>query len=249
MHPSCANGNDKVIEWNRSCEQHWRNILVKTKTICFILAVFAMNMPLIAQNTRVAVQRATNGVNNPLSFGLRLSYYAPKTGNVGGVFNKLEDSVGLPHGSAFHIYYLLGANLRCSLGRRNDVGVEGEVSYGQSKLSNVFSFDRLYSLNIQYYYHLQERKPGFYGIDIGGGVGWQGANFERNYGDNSRRIAVFAQALRLNGAVQWWAALSRSLYLELDARYVYVPTIRISNPQTSITMSSFQMSAGFSVVL
>ncbi len=222
---------------------------VNTKVFSLLVSVVLITFPVIAQRTRTIPLRPLNGVGSPFSWGLKLSYYSPKTTNVGGVFNKLEDSVGLPHGSGFHIYYAAGATMRCSLDGRNDIGLEGAMSYGQSKLSNVLSYARVYTVNAQYYYHLQERKPGFYGVDLGGGVGWLFANFERDYGDKNHRIAVLAQSVQANGAVQWWAALTRTLYLELEARYVYTPVIKMSDPQMSVDMSSVQLSAGFSVVL
>lgn len=201
------------------------------------------------QKPQMSLQRGNSDALSALSWGLKFSYYAPRTDNVTSVFNALEDSSGLSRGSRFDIYYLVGGNLRYSLDKRNDVGIETEVSLAQTKFANVTSIQRVYVVGAQYYYHLQPRRPGFYGVDIGGGVGWLVTNFEREYGGDNRRVAVLTNSLRLNGAVEWWAALSQNLYFELEARYLFVPNIRVENPQTTINMSSIVMSAGFSVKL
>ncbi len=233
-------------------EPIWKGMQLKIRILFLIVSMLLIVVSIHAQKSRVIPQRTLSGPANggygAVSWGLRLSYFSPNLSNVGSAFNRLENSAGLPHGSIPQVYYLAGATIRCSLDRRNDIGVEGEMNYGQSKLSNVYSFTRVYGFNVQYFYHLQERTRGYYGVDIGAGAGWITANFERNYGDDHQRIAVLAQSARVNGAVQWWASLSRSLYFEVEGRYVYVPEIRISQLQAPIKMSSLQLSAGISVV-
>ena len=201
----------------------------------------------LSQNSQTPVQRTVASPMKSLSFGVKASYYAPKVNNVSDVFNALEDTAALPHGPKFNIYYLAGANLRYSLDLQNDVGIEGEMSLAQSTLGSVKSIERVYSIGAQYYYHLQQRRMGSYGIDVGGGVGWLVANFERNY--DKARIAILKKSLRVNGAVEWWASLSEGLYFELEARYLFVPNIKVTDPQTTIKMSSFIASAGFSIDL
>jgi hypothetical protein len=198
-----------------------------------------------AQNPQASAQGANSSALKSLSWGLKLSYYSPKTDNVSNVFNALEDTAGLARGPQFSIYYLAGVNLRYSLNLRNDIGIEGEMSLAQTKLKNVTSVERVYTIGAQYYYHLQPRRPGAYGVDVGGGVAWLVANFERNY-DNSR-IALLKKSVRLNGAVEWWAAISQHVYLELEARYLFVPNIKVDYPQTTIKMSSAIVSVGMSM--
>lgn len=222
---------------------------MKMKHVFFGLFLTVISLDAYGQKPQMTLQKNASNGYNPFSWGLKYSYYGPKTTNVSSVFDALEETAGLPQGSQFRIYYLAGANLRYSLDARNDIGVEGEMNLSQSKLFNVKSVGRVYVVGAQYYYHLQQRKPGFFGVDIGGGIGWQVTNFERNYDNSNRHIAILAQSVRLNGAVEWWAALSRSLYLELEARYIYVPNIKINYPQTTIKMSSIVTSVGFSVVL
>ena len=218
-------------------------MISKVVWLFFLSLLFCLSS--FAQNPQASVQSSNTSAPKSISWGVKLSYYGPKTDNVSSVFNALEDTAGLARGPQFNIYYLAGANLRYSLDLRNDVGIEGELSLAQTKLKDVTSVERVYTIGAQYYYHLQTRRPGAYGVDVGGGVGWLVANFERNY-DNSR-ISLLKKSVRLNGAVEWWAAISQHMYLELEARYLFVPNIKVDYPQTTIKMSSAIVSVGMSM--
>ena len=220
---------------------------MKSKAVLLLFLPFLFPLISFGQEPQT-LQRTTNlPFLESFSLGVKFSYYAPKIDNVDNVFNALEDTAGLARGPRFNIFYLAGAHLLYALGTRNDVGLEGEMSLAQTKLQNVKSIERVYTIGIQYYYHLQPRRPGYYGVDVGGGAGWLVANFERDYNEGS--IAILKKSLLLNAAVQWWVSLTQQTYLELEARYLFVPTMKVDYPQTAIKMSSVVLSAGISVEL
>jgi len=220
---------------------------MKSKVIWLLFLTFPFPLISLGQEPQT-LQRTTNRpFLDSFSLGVSFSYYAPRTNNVSDVFDALEDTAGLARGPRFNIFYVAGADLRYSIGERNDVGIEGEMSLAQTKLQNVKSIERVYTIGAQYYYHLQPRRPGYYGVDVGGGVGWLVTNFERDYGDAS--IAILKKSLLLNATAQWWASIAQHSYLELGARYLFVPNIKVDNPQTTIKMSSVVLSAGVSIDL
>ena len=184
---------------------------------------------------------------NSISVGARFSFYGPKVDNLNTAFGALEDTIGLSRAPDFKIFSLGSANIRYAITPEHSVGIEAGFSYWKSTLANSESIVRIYTLGAQYYYSLRNRQTDFYGLDVGAGAGYLVANFERNY--DTQRISLLKKSLTANASLVGWVSPFNPLSIEVEARYVFVPTMNVGYPHSTVKLSSVVVGAGISVHL
>jgi hypothetical protein len=204
-----------------------------------------LSFPSFSRQTQQS--RATVSVLNSISVGARFSFYGPKVDNLNTAFGALEDTIGLNRAPDFKFFSLGSANIRYQITPQHSVSVEGGMSLWKSKLPHAESTERVYTIGAQYYYSLQNRQMSFFGVDAGVGAGWLVVNFERNY--DTQRISVLKNSVTANASVVGWVSPFSPFYLELEARYMFVPNINVTYPHSTVKMSSVVVGAGISVLL
>jgi hypothetical protein len=215
------------------------------RTLWFLLVSVLVSLPSVGQQAQPSSTTAT--VLHSISIGARFSFYGPKTDNLNTAFGALEDTIGLSRAPDFKIFYFGEANLRYALSPEHSVGVVFGLSLWKSKLASSESIERVYTIGAQYYYSLQNRRTEFYGLDVGAGAGWLVANFERDY--DSQRISVLKKSMTANASLVGWVSPRHPFYLELEARYMFVPSMNVDYPQSTVKLSSVVLGAGISVLL
>jgi hypothetical protein len=215
------------------------------KTLWFLL--FTLVLSSLGFSRQTQKSNIAGAVLNSLSVGARFSYYGPKMDNLNTAFGALEDTIGLGRAPDFKFFYLGVANVRYAITPEHSVGVEFGMSLRKSTLAQSESIERVYTVGAQYYYSIRNRRTDFYGLDAGAGAGLLVANFERNY--DSQRIALLKKSVTANASVVGWVSPIRPLSLELEVRYMFVPSIDVDYPQSTIKMSSIVVGAGISVLL
>ncbi|HEY6952806.1 MAG TPA: hypothetical protein VI758_10385 [Bacteroidota bacterium] len=182
-----------------------------------------------------------------VSVGLRFSHYGPKVDNINTAFANTEVTEGFPQGPQFDITYFASADVRYTIDVRHSVSVEGGLSLAKGTLQNSESFTRVYSVGLEYYYSLRNRKADFFGLDIGAGAGWLVANFERDYTD--RRVSVLKKSLTGNVSLLGWMSPGGPIDVEVEARYMFVPNVAVDVPQATLKLSSLLFGAGIAIGL
>lgn len=208
----------------------------------FCLLCFSFGFGRQAQGSNV-VQALTNSI----SVGARFSFYGPKLDNISSAFDALEDTLGLSRAPEFKIFYLAQANVRYDITAQHSVSLELGLNLSNTKLGKSETIVRAYSLGAEYYYSLKNRRTDFYGLDAGAGAAWMVSNFERNY--DVQRVSVLKKSVALNASIVGWVSPFRPLSIEVEARYLFVPSINVDYPQSTIKMSSVVLGAGISIAL
>ncbi len=215
------------------------------RTVCLLL--FAVLISSVGFSRQSQSSSAAASVSNSISVGARFSFYGPKLDNLNTAFGALEDTIGLGRAPDFKIFSIGSANIRYTFAPSQSVSIEAGMSYWKSKLGSSESIERVYTIGAEYYYSFQNRRRDFFGLDAGAGAAFLVANFERNY--DTERISELKKTFAANASLVGWASPFSPLSIEVEARYMFVPSFTVNYPQSKVKMSSVVVGAGISIML
>src|SRR5512140_680933 len=211
------------------------------------LLLFSVFSSLLCFGRQAQSSTTMTTIVNSISVGAKFSFYGPKVDNLNTAFGALEDTIGLSRAPNFKIFSLGTVNIRYAITPQHSVGIEAGLSYWKSTLASSESIERIYTFGAPYYYSLRNRQTEFYGLDAGAGAGLLVANFERNY--DTQRISLLKKSVTVNASLVGWVSPFNPLSIEVEARYMFVPTINVDYPHSTVKLSSVVVGAGISIHL
>ncbi|HTP13250.1 MAG TPA: hypothetical protein VMM37_06450 [Bacteroidota bacterium] len=217
---------------------------MKRKTISLLFFCVLMTSFGFGRQARSSTTVVT--VSPSISVGARFSFYGPKLDNLNTAFGALEDTIGLGRAPDFKVFSLGSANIRYNFAASHSIGVEAGMSYWKSKLGSSESIERVYTIGAEYYYSFQNRRKDYFGLDAGAGGAFLVANFERNY--DTQRISVLKKTFTANASLLGWVSPFDPLSIEVEARYMFVPSFTVNYPNATVKMSSVVVGAGISIL-
>lgn len=208
------------------------------KSLCCLLLVFGGSQFAFPQEEE-PVPRARDVV----SFGLNLAYYHPSLDDLNTAFAVQEELANVPPWEEFEVSYFVNASIRYTYEQTHRYNLEFGGSYLRRERDNAESLYRIYKLGLQYNYIAVKRSDESPEAYFGGGGGWLLANFFQSYSSETG-ASLLKDNWYLDFCVGMLITPASKIGTEIEARYMYVPTINDDNLNTSVNLSSFIIALG-----
>ncbi len=211
---------------------------MRLKTLCNVLLLFGGIQFAFPQEEELIPR-----TRDVVSVGLNISYYHPSLDNLNNAFALQEELANVPAWEEFEVSYLANASIRYTYDQTHRYSLEFGGSYLRRERDNAESLYRIYKLGLQYNYIAAKRTENSPEVYFGGGGGGLLANFFQSY-NSTTGTSLLQNNWYLDFCVGMSIAPASKIGAEIEARYMYVPTLSDDNLNTSVNLTSFTIALG-----
>ncbi|GEM_PF-3022221 len=235
-----AGGVEQSASLLRSGEHKKKEAQMYNKLIYVILLWTALSCIVFGQKVIIAP------VVNQVSIGVDLYYYHPKIDELNSSFSHMESNLGLPGWKDFNISYLVIPRITYEIDQRSQVSIQSGASYFTRFWNENKSYYYLFFIGGEYRYLAfitpsSAKYPIELALSLGGGM--LTSKFFRSYGQD-RNIFAFGSKPYFDGGVALSYATIKQLNINLDLRYLFVPTMNYKNLSSEVKLSSLLFGIG-----
>lgn len=211
------------------------------KWICAVILSVFLSSSVLCQSPDTSPERK-------IAIGINFFYFHPNLGDLNAGFSRIEKLDVLPTWNDYKIYYLVLPTITYQINPKMQALVEFGGSYVAQVREDSKSFYGLWMIGGKYrYMPISWNNPP---VEVWAslGVGILEAEFYRSYGNDVGVNAVGRKMYIDIGAEGRWEATKR-LDVNVNLRYLIVPSMKFANLQSKLSLSSFAVGVGFSYSL
>jgi hypothetical protein len=214
------------------------------KTMCVVILLMCLSCILFCQTP------ASVPIERKLGIGISLFYYHPNIDVLNTGFAQAESDRGLPAWKDFNVSYLVVPTISFKVDHKDIVSLQAGGSYAIRLRDVGKSYYYIWMIGGEYQ-HIAlasswNKLPMELRLSVGAGL--MAAQFYRTYGNN---VGIYAYSRKpyIDGGVAIGYDLNKRMSLNVDARYLFVPTVKFYDLQTELKLSSFMIGIGCNYLL
>ncbi len=178
-----------------------------------------------------------------IEIGISVCYYNPNLDDLNKGFAQAEVNNGLSRWNDFKISYLALPTVIYNIDHRNQLAAQLGGSYVEHTRDNSKSYYYLWMIGGEYRYKIYWWKRYSANLCVSLGGGMVATKFHRTYG-NGIGINVFENNLYMNAGATLGIDVTDQIGVNIDLRYLFVPTRKVDNLQSDLLLKSLTAGIG-----